>query len=179
MTGKRVFFFATEQDLQQLITAFEAKARCQYYEEGSFENDIVVSYKSLLDVPRLGTVQHGDWNHATRLLVLPKNVSLVVRPCPQRRGGMRYIIDSAENPRSFTLTLGGVFQPGVLVASGAITSATDEAALGLFGCLARLVKKQPRTGVFYLGQQASGYFEQGWRLITNAQSPPEYDLAKE
>jgi hypothetical protein len=179
MTGKRVSFFATEQDLQQLLTAFEAKAHCQYYEQGSFENNVVVSYKSLLDVPRLGTVQQGDWNHATRLLVLPQGIPLVVRPCPQRRGGMRYIIDSVENPISFTLTLGGVLQPGVLVASGAVTGATDKAALSLFSCLARLVKKQPRTGVFYLGQQASSYFEQGWRLVTNAQSPIEYDLAKE
>jgi hypothetical protein len=178
MTGKRVSFFATAQDLQHLITAFEAKVRCQYYEQGSFENNFVVSYDSLLEVPRLGTVQQGDWNHATRLLVLPTGVPLVVRPCPQRRGGMRYIIDSAENPGSFTLTLGGVFQPGVLVASGAVTGTTNEAALRLFNCLARLVKQQPRTGVFYLGQQASGYFEQGWRLVTNAQSPPEYDLAK-
>ena len=178
MAGKRVSFFAEEQDLRQLIAAFEATAHCQYYKAGSFESNVVVQYESLLDVPRLGTVQHGDWNHATRLLVLPMEIALVVRPCPQRKGGMRYIVDSAENPCSFTLTLGGIFQPGVLVASGAVTAAEDERTLSIFGSLARLIKKLPRAGVFYLGQQASRYLDQGWRLVSNAQSPPEYDLTK-
>jgi hypothetical protein len=177
MRGKRVAFFAAEQDLRQLLTAFEATNRCHYYLEGSFDHRVVTTYQSLLDVPQLGRVQQGDWNHACRLLVVPLELPLLVRLVPQRRGGMRSIIDAAENPCSFTLTLGGTFHQGVLVASGAVTSATDATTLALFGSFAKLVKKQPRIGAFYVWQQAQQYLQAGWRLVTNVSSPPQYDLA--
>jgi hypothetical protein len=176
MSGKRVSFFAQEQDLRQLITAFEAKTPCQYYEDDSFEHDHIPTYASLLAIPQLGTVQHGDWNHALSLRVLPIEVPLVVRSVAQRKGGVRYFTDNQEG---FSLTLGGIFQPGILVASTASTLATDATSLTLFGNFVRLVKQQPRIGVFYVGKQAHSYLQEGWRLVTNASSPAEYDLAKQ
>jgi hypothetical protein len=179
MRGKRVAFFAEEHDLRQLITAFEATTRCQYYEAGSFESNVIPTYESLLEVSQLGKVQYGDWNHATRILVLPVGISLVVRPVAQRAGGVRYFIDQLENPYGFLLTLGGTFQPGVLVASGASTLATDAASLNIFGSLAKLVKKQARIGTFYVGKHANMYLQEDWRLVTSASSPGEYDLSKQ
>lgn len=178
MRGKRVAFFAGQQDLQQLITVFEATTRCQYYEAGSFESSAIPAYESLLEVPQLGTVQYGDWLLATRILVLPVTIPLIVRPVAQRAGGVRYFIDQLANPYGFLLTLGGTFQPGILVASEASTLATDVASLALFGSLAKLVKKQTRVGSFYVGKQADTHLQEGWRLVTSASSPPEYDLSK-
>lgn len=175
MSGKRVSFFAEEQDLRQLMAAFEAKTPCQYYEDDSFEHDHIPTYTSLLAIPQLGTVQHGDWNHALRLQVLPLGVPLVVRSVAQRVGGVRYFIGNQEG---FNLTLGGVFQSGILVASTASTLATDATSLALFGNLVKLVKKQPRIGVFYVGEQAHRHLQEGWRLVTNASSPAKYDLVR-
>jgi hypothetical protein len=179
MRGKQIAFFAEEQDLRQLITAFEATTRCQYYEAGSFESSVIPTYESLLEVPRLGWVQQGDWNQATRLLVLPVGIPLVVRTVAQRVGGERYFVDQLENPYGFLLTLGGTFQPGVLVASGASTLATDAASLSLFGRLAELVKKQAKVGTFYVGKHANRYLHEDWRLVTSANSPRDYDLPKQ
>jgi hypothetical protein len=175
MRGKRVSFFAEAQDLRQLITAFEATTPCQYYAADAFESDHIPAYASLPALPQLGTVQYGDWNLALRLQVLPIGVPLVVRSVAQRAGGVHYFI---ANQEGFNLTLGGVFQPGVLVASTASTLATDATSLALFGNLVKLVKKQPRIGIFYVGEQAHRHLQEGWRLVTNASSPAEYDLAR-
>jgi hypothetical protein len=176
MRGKRVSFFAEEQDLRQLITAFEAKTPCHYYEDRALLSDQIPTYASLLAIPQLGTVQHGDWNHALRLRVLPLEVPLLVRSVAQRAGGVHYFIDNHEG---FNLTLGGVFQLGILVASTASTLATDATSLTLFGNFMKLVKKQPRIGVFYLGMQAHSHLQEGWRLVTNTSSPAEYDLTRQ
>ncbi|QIL78352.1 hypothetical protein [Hymenobacter sp. HDW8] len=180
MRGKRVHFFAEEQDLRQLISAFEALAPgCQYFETGSFASSTIPTYHSLLDVPNLGTVHHGDWIHARGVLVLPSDIPLVIRPVDQLAGGVRYMIDQLANPYGFVLKLGGIFQPGVLVASGASTLATDDASLALFGSLARRVKKQTRVDTFYVGHQAYSHLQAGWRLVLNVRSPIEYDLPKQ
>jgi len=80
MRGKRVTFFATELDFHHFIRAFEATAQCQYFEAGGFDNPAITTYTSLYDVPTLGKVQYHSTTLAPRLLLLPHNVELSVRP---------------------------------------------------------------------------------------------------
>lgn len=179
MRGKRVTFFATEQDFQYLIRAFEASAQCQYFEAGGFDIPDIPTYTSLRDVPTLGQVQYHSTTLALRLLLLPLEVALTVRPVPQNAGGVRYLVDQLANPYGFLLTLGGTFQPGVLVASEASTLATDSASLALFTSWAKAVRKQRRMGYAYVGPEASFLLASGWRLVTDARSPVEYDLPQQ
>lgn len=178
MRGKQITFYAEQQDLRQLITAFEATTQCHYYEAGAFETSRIPTYTSLLDIPTLGTARTGDWNHATRLLLLPIGATLATRTVPQRAGGVRYFIDQLVNPQSMLLTLGGTFQPGVLIASGASTLATDAASLALYGSWAKLVKKFKRVAYAYVGHQAHAHLQGGWRLVTSIASPPDSNLPK-
>ncbi len=179
MRGKRVTFFATEQDFQHLIRAFEATAQCQYFEAGGFDNPDIPTYTSLRDVPTLGRVQNHSTVLAPRLLLLPLDVTLTVRPVSQRAGGVRYLVDQLANPYGFLLTIGGTFQPGVLVASEASTLATDATSLALFASWAKAVRKQRRMGYAYVGPEAAHLLTGGWRLVTDARSPVEYDLPKQ
>ncbi len=179
MRGKRVTFFATEQDFRHFILAFEATAPCQYFETGSFEDPAIPTYSSLLQVPTLGKVPYHSTVLAPCLLLLPLDVALTVRSVPQRAGGVRYLVDQLANPYGFLLTMGGTFQPGVLVASEASTLATDAASLALFANWAKLVRKQCRMGYAYVAPEAALLLAGGWRLVSDARSPLEYDLPKQ
>ncbi|MFC6226126.1 hypothetical protein ACFP2F_22980 [Hymenobacter artigasi] len=130
------------------------------------------------DVSMLGQVQYHSTGLAPRLLLLPMEVALTVRPVPQNAGGVRYLVDQLANPYGFLLTLGGTFQPGILVESEATTLATDAASLALFASWAKVVRKQGRTSNAYVGPEAAQLLAVGWRLVTDARSPLEYDLPK-
>ena len=177
MRGKRVTFFATEQDFHHLIRAFEATAHCQYFEAGGFDDPAIPTYTSLLQVPTLGKVPYHSTILAPRMLLLPSEIALTVRPVPQHAGGVRYLVDQLANPYGFLMFMGGTFQPGVLVASEADTLATDAVSLALFASWAKLVKKQRRIDYAYVGPEAALLFADGWRMSTDARYP-HFDLRK-
>lgn len=163
--------------MQQIISALPDNV-IYYFGADSYDTPDIPSYQSLADIPHLGTIEHGDWNFAKSVIALPANTKLIPRVVEQRVGGVRYHIDQLLNTQSVIFQLGGVFRPGVLVASHISTLHSDSVTNSLFNTLAKPVKKQKRIGVFYVCESSYSLLHQGWRLVTSANSPTEYDLTE-
>ena len=135
---------------------------------------------SLLEESSLGHLTIGDWNHSPDYLLAAPSDEIVVREIALRKGGHSYAIDQQENPSMAVFKPSGLFMDGILVA-GSLQIGTRSSYSGLlFQALTKIIKKHTRRiGAFYVGSDAEEKLRLGWRLVTTASSPKEYDLALE
>ena len=177
MKSQQTFFFADRHDIEPIITLIESVFDIKYFETGMFLTTDFNHYDSLLDFEGFGSVNNGDWNQCKSFLILPRESDLVVRNVPQRAGGIRYAIDQQNNPKSMVVKPSGIFKEGVLVAGMVGTISNDDFSVKLFKDFSSKIRKTfTKLGQFYVGPNAKVKLEKGWRLVTNEQSPREYDL---
>ncbi|RZL10866.1 MAG: hypothetical protein EOO62_12765 [Hymenobacter sp.] len=89
-------------------------------------------------------------------------------------------MDQGENPTLARLRPSGQFTEGVLVAGSVETFSRSSYSGLLFQTLGKLLKQRTRRiGRFWVGPAAEENLRLGWRLVTSASSPREYDLAVE
>jgi hypothetical protein len=167
----QISFFATGADLRALLASVELARPVEYVQAGLFESPAPHRMSSLLGDPRLGLSASGDHNHNPSFLVVDRGERVVVRPVPQRRGGVKYAIDQQVNPKSVRIRPSGVFQPNCIIAGDVGTLSEDPKSLGLF----ELFQKQIRsmfTAVRdnFLGEEALVLLDRGWRLTGNAKA---------
>jgi hypothetical protein len=85
-----------------------------------------------------------------------------------------------ENPELARLKPGGQFAEGLLVAGLVDTCARFSYSGLLFQGFGQLLKQRTRRiGAFWVKPEAEEKLQLGWRLVTSASSPREYDLALE
>jgi hypothetical protein len=177
MATKQLFFFAEIEDLQPILEVVESDENIQYCEAGIFDFFDTHVYYSSNDIPNLGYVDSGDWNHCKFYAVYPKGDTINKRIVPLKKGGVRYAIYQDNNPRTVILKVGGIFKEGVLVGGSIGTISGDPFSLKLFNTYSKLLKRTfTKIGTFYVGSNAKIKLEKGWRLVTNDKSPKEYDL---
>ena len=177
MKSQQTFFFADRHDIEPIITLIESIFDIKYCGTGMFLTIDHKYYGSLLDFEGFGSVNNGDWNQSKSFLVLPSEGELIVRNVPQKAGGIRYAIDQQNNPKSIVIKPSGIFKEGVLVAGMLGTISHDDFSLKLFKEFSSKIKKTfTKLGQFYVGPNAKVKLENGWRLVTNEQSPKEYDI---
>ncbi|HZE85250.1 MAG TPA: hypothetical protein VE035_13140 [Puia sp.] len=178
MKSKQTFFFAEWEDISPIIKEAESKMEVHYYLTGSFEDPEIPHYMSFSETPDPGRVKYGDWNHHDDYLVMPRDTLVAIREVPQRKGGIRYLVDQLANSKGIALKIGGIFQEGILVGGRLATGSENEFSLGFYKLLSTMIKKQfTRIGTFYVGKNAETRLREGWRLVTDDKSPKEYDLA--
>lgn len=91
-----------------------------------------------------------------------------------------YAVNQGKNPALACLRPGGEFTEGVLVAGSVETFSRSSYSELLFQALVKLLKQRTRCiGSFWVGPAAEEKLRLGWRLVTIAASPREYDLAVE
>lgn len=177
MKAKQTFFFAEWADIEPLIKDAESKMDIHYYLTGSFDNPEIQHYMSFEETPSPGRVSHGDWNHHDDYLIMPRDTEVAIREVPQRKGGIRYLVDQLANSKSVALKIGGIFQEGILVGGRLATGSVNEFSLDFYKLLSTMLKKKfTRIGTFYVGKNAESRLREGWRLVTDDKSPKEYDL---
>ena len=178
--GHQLHFFFTPSEQAALIKEFEAKHNLSYYRTGMFPQPVAPMISSLLDEKSLGHLAIGDWNHSPSYLLTAPDEEVVIREITLRKGGYTYAVDQRENSVMARFKPGGQFADGILVA-GSLDTPTRISYSGiLFQALVKLIKKRTRhIGAFWVGPEAEEKLRLGWRLVTIASSPQEYDLALE
>src|SRR5688572_7580697 len=88
-----VYLFATRDDFAPGLKSAERERKLKYVQMGSFETPDVPVWEKALDIPDFGVALVGDHVHEKSYLVMDVDDEPRVRDVPQRRGGMRYIID--------------------------------------------------------------------------------------
>jgi hypothetical protein len=177
MKSKQLMFFTLLTDIEKSIRDFESEIDSQYYKTGLLDSKNVPKYNSILDVPNVGFSTSGDWNRIDSYLIIKKLTSLKIRDVQQRTGEIKFSVDQMSNPKSIELKLGGIYKENIIVAGRIATISEDLDSLELFKSLTNKIKKQfKKIGVFYVSKSAEEKLKIGWRLVTNENSPKEYDL---
>lgn len=177
MKSKQLFFFSEICDIKRIMKNIEEVKAIEYYEAGLFDTNTSFHLDSLLELEELGYVSNGDWNHSKNFLVIPKGQLINIREIPQRSGGVKYAFDQMKNPKSIVFKGSGILKDGVIVAGSIGTISEDELSLEIFRNFSKQLKKAfYKVGSFYVGPKAKEKLNKGWRLVTNANSPIQYDL---
>jgi hypothetical protein len=174
-------FFAEQADIRPIIEKLEMEFAIKYYLTGMFDSPDVSVFESAFDIPNFG-VSNGDWIKDDAYLLMSKSNVLNIREVPQRKGGIKFVIDGMINRATVRVVLGGVY-PGemkVLVAGFMDTNSDEKVALDIFKFFSKSIKKEfKKISDFYVGMQAESYLKGGWRLVLDYRRSREYDLTFE
>lgn len=180
MRGKETAFFAIDNDLHSILEEIESVFNMDYVKMGSFETNVAIRYSSFLEIPNLGFTEHGDWAGSDHhYMIIPNDCVLRVREVPQRKGGVRFLVDPMKNPASIELTTNGIYtrKENIIVAGRTATASEDPFSVALYKSLSSKIKKKfKRIGGYYVGPKAEEKLREGWRLVQIENSPKEYDL---
>ncbi|MCC5875109.1 MAG: hypothetical protein JJU11_02715 [Candidatus Sumerlaeia bacterium] len=174
----RIFHFAARRDLAEVIQVVESNHSLKYVVYGMSDHPEYDVYNSLLDYPMLGTAEGDQYVACTIMNIFPREAEIKLRTVPQRRGGVKYLIDPMENPCSMIIRLGGVYEEGVLIhGETATTYSTDDLGTKLFHAFARQIRKRFRkVHEFWVGKEAEELYRKGWRLTQSKHRSTDYDL---
>lgn len=174
----RVFHFATKSDLEEVIRSVESNLDLKYVRDDFSDSPEYITYESLLDYPRLGIAEGDQYVSCTIMLVFMRGEEIVQRSVPQRHGGVKYLIDPEKNPSSIRISLGGIYEEGVLIhGETATTLFTNPDSIKIYNCFARQIRKRYRKiEEFWVGKEAEELYRKGWRLTQAKRCSVDYDL---
>jgi hypothetical protein len=178
--GHSLYFFLTPAEQIALLKDFEARHKVAYYRADTSAVPEAPAIASLVNEEALGYLSIGDWNHSPSYLLAFPEEGVVVEQITLHKGGSVYAVNQGENPTLACLRPGGEFTAGVLVAGSVETFSRSSYSGLLFQAFGKLLRQRTRCiGSFWVGPAAEEKLRLGWRLVTSAASPPEYDLTVE
>jgi len=172
-------FFATREDLEEVIEAVEAERALTFVRAGLFDEPSADSVDSLRAIQHFGVAPAGDSMQCPNYLVGNRPFVPVVRSVLQRRGGTKYAIDQLENPQTISIRPGGAFGDFVLIAGTLGTSSHDAVSLELYRLFMGAFRLRFQAiKSFRVGRSAARLLDAGARLTQNVSSPVCYDLTR-
>lgn len=178
--GKQSTFFATGNDIINLMSRIETTNTVKYVEMGMFDSNNFLEYDSIGSIANIGYTDYGNWiSLDKRFMIIEKQRNVIVREVPQKKGDTKYAVDPMLNPISLELSTGGVYSAveHVLVAGRLATADYNGFSKQLYDSILKEMRKSfKKIGSVLVGPEAYEKLNQGWRLTTNEKSPKEYDL---
>ncbi len=175
--NKGYSFFATTQDLRQMLAVVEADGPLQYILTGSFERPSLQRHERGADIRKLGIASGDQQIACDAFLVSEMGKVIKVRSARQTTGGTRHLVDQLENPDTVVLLPAGSFGNGVMIEGRVATASDSVQAKELLERFGRAIKRSwAKSGAVYVGPEADLKRQSGARLTISAQSPPEFDL---
>lgn len=176
----QIHFFATRSDLEPGLRAIEARRPLKYVLLVARDSPESEALSSLLATENLGRSRTGDHVTGDCYLVAEAKAKIRVESVRQRRGGVRYFVNQAENPKSLVFWPGGLYGDDALVCGHIGTVSRDPDALELYRQFAAAITGGfEKIGNYRVGAAAARLLDQGVRLVTmGVRSPREYDLKR-
>jgi hypothetical protein len=164
-------FYATAGDMEPALTEIE-RASIEYVQCGMFLSREVIRYSSATATPNFGKSTGRAAEHD--YLVVPRDALIDVREVPQRRGGVRYFIDSSTN-HGVVFRPGGLATPGgrikeeCLVAGTIGTAWTDDVSLSIWMLFSKFFFTGfVKIGAYRVGPEAMRLLHARCRLTPDA-----------
>lgn len=168
-------FFATPDDIRPVLEDVESQVELRYVLAGLFESPDLKIFDSALEIPDLGRATAGDHTLIPVYVVAPRLRVVASRAVPQRKGGVRYVVEVSAGMVDFRP--GGVFEQGAVIDGQVGARKADAEALRIKKMFDRAIARRFRKAKgWYLGPEAERLHEQGWRLTFSWKSPSDYDL---
>ena len=170
-------FYATRQDLLPGLRALESERRLQYVLEEMAPEPTPVIFRSAFEIPGLGVAEYGDYSGEHTFLVDEWGTRITMGETPQTKGGVLYEVSLATNPTAFAFQPAGRFGDRTLILGSVGTATGDPKSLALCKWFWRGLRKGfTKVQWYFVGPEAYRLLQQGWRLTTATQCPPEFDL---
>jgi hypothetical protein len=179
MKSKQLLFYTVLEDFENIVSYIESTISIKYCRTGLFENDDILTFNSLLDLPNIGFTLFGDWNKIDNYLITKKTTTISIREVVQRTGETKFAIDQLINPNSIEIKLGGIYKnkENVIIAGRISTVTNDSDSIELYKLFSSKIKKEfKKNSSFYVGNVANEKLNNGWRLVTNEKAKKEFDL---
>jgi len=171
MKSKQIFFFASKEDLIELIKFIELKFNIEYTQAGLLDRK-VSKVSSVSVIEDCKEVEYGDWNFNKIYIILPKGKELKIREVPQRSGGIKYAIDQINNEESIEMYVGGSYKEKTIIASKISTISNTEFSKHTMKSLSIYFKNFKKVEDFYICPSALKEYKNGVRLTTDVR----YDI---
>jgi hypothetical protein len=171
-------FFATGNDILNVLRSVEASYPLQYVECGLFNESERPIFNGSSSLPSLGLAQAGQAHLEPTFLVMLQGDRLNVRTVQQRRGGQKYAVDQKANPGTVVIEPGGVYKDSTLIVGTVGTVHEDEKAAKLMKAFSSALKQDfTKMKSYLVGPEAKKLYGSGIRLTHSAFAPAEFDLS--
>jgi hypothetical protein len=176
--SESIGFFATRDDLLSVLHPLEQDIQLRYTLAGMFDSPNLVEFRAASEIPSIGYASSAESSQCDRCLISLASVPVLLRPVPQRKGGVRYAVDQLMNKSTVVLCPGGEWNRAIIAGQlGTVASSGEEKRI------MKLVSSSmrahfSRVRAFLVGPQASGKLDNGWRLTSGIQSPASHDLSR-
>jgi hypothetical protein len=180
LNGRRLFF-ATRADLVPGLRTVEQAEALQFMVDEMRDDTGFTVIDALSAHPALGSSIGNSVIASPRYRIFRRGEIPTPREVPQRRGGVKYLIEPTSN--SLRLICGGVYAATGALLAGELQQSVNanRRTTELFehvGC--ELFRGFTRVRLYAVGQEALARLRAGHRLATiGVESPREYDLAEE
>lgn len=182
MNGTRhrsIRFFATKKDLIEILTPVEREYSISYVKTGMFDNKECIRYYSITDAEEIGYTNSGFWLSAgSSYMILPQKQKVHIREVPQRRGGIKYLIDIQGNENGLVFGgIGGIYtkMPKTLIGGRFFIMGYpdfDEEAMELYKTICKHFRRNcKRVEGVSVAKDALSLLKSGWRLTINTETP--------
>lgn len=181
MNGTRhrsIRFFATKKDLIEILTPIEKEYAISYVELGMFDDNKCIRYPSIVDAEKIEYTDSAWWGGVDYIMVLPKAQKVYVREVQQRKGGVKYFIDTEGNENGLVFGgTGGIYtkMPKTLIGGSFFIMGFpdfDEEAMELYKTICKHFRRNSkRVEGAYVAKDALSLLKSGWRLTINAETP--------
>jgi hypothetical protein len=170
-------FFATASDMEPALREIERAIPVAYVQAGVFLDKNVLRYPSVASIPHFGISLKGRIAGADDdYLIVPQGAQIFVEERSQRRGGVKYFIDSRRN-QGVTFRPGGMFKNECLISGEAGTPHTDDISLRIWKVFADIFFKDfVKIGLVRVGPEALRLLHQGVRLAQDLKFSRAADL---
>lgn len=179
MIRNQTLFYATAQDLSEVLSSLESQKDLQYTLAGMFDSKELQTYLSYRDIPDLGRAFHRSAVANRRYLVSLQGTALRIRDVPQNKGGVLFAVDLSLNEDSIVFSPGGRYRNDVMLYGmiGALSPPPGAASKNLYTFVAKGFRKDfKKVREYFVGPEALDLMASGVRLTLDATTPPEFDL---
>ena len=176
---KRIFFFATADDIIPVLRQFEANAPLKFVVMGNITTPNRPIYLHASDIPNPGIATHETGNASTAYMVSLRDTKNHMRKLVGKSGEHRWTLDNGDNEESVILTMAGLWEDGTLLPGLMDTLHQTSVAQQLMKWFLAALKEEGFTKIesWWVGRKAMEMLRSGKRLTTTAvQSPPQFDL---
>ena len=178
MKNKGICFFATVNDMGRGLESLEEKFDYKYVLTGSFENQEIQSFSSYRDIPNFGISKTGNCALNPFYILVESVNDINIRHVPQKRGGVRYLIDGATN--QFYLR----FQPACtfesrLLNPGVFHPQENEKSINFYGLFSKhFLKNFEVIKSYRVGSEAAAMLDNGIPLCNSIKAGQAYYLRR-
>jgi len=177
MAANQTSFFATYNDMKNVLEQFEREENVLYVLAGLFDIETPQVFETYRVLNSLSISVDGDATHVPGYLIVSDIKKIAIREVPQRSGGSKFGIDQAKIPDSLYFQSGGVFSNEIVVPGRIGVTYQTPISRRLYGTFAKLIVKNfIKVKSYYVGSEVYDLWKNGMRLGLSLKASPEIDL---